>query len=219
MTRRRKVIVVVLVLVLVVTFCAILIPSGPPDPIYDGKPLSYWVAQPVPNSLLVGGFVITLSQPTAHRVDAQAVPYLLSALERGDDTGYKFRQFIWTNSPAWLQSRLTKPAPASLVRLRAATMLTQLGDDALPAIPALIQILEHNPNALVRLHVVNVLGAIGKNDSAAAKALIKAATNDPDANVRATALDFLLRLNPERTRRAERSGKALASLAPSFEAP
>jgi HEAT repeat protein len=64
-----------------------------------------------------------------------------------------------------------------------------------------------------------VLGAIGKNDSAAAKALIKAATNDPDANVRATALDFLLRLNPERTRRAERSGKALASLAPSFEAP
>ena len=81
-------------------------------------------------------------------------------------------------------------------------MLIQLGDNARPAIPALIQTLEHHGNAQVRCSV-DVLAVIGKDDPATVKALINAAKNDPDASVRAAARDFLLRLNPDRTRRVE----------------
>lgn len=195
-TRRQKQILLVfgLVLVVALALCAILIPPSPPDPIYDGKPLSYWLTRDVVGIEYIAG---TGWVHKSHPVDTNALPFLVNTLNRSDNVFRKFYGGLWRRSPAWLKNRL--PASSTIttnVQVNASNMLRHLGDDARPAIPALVRMLEPHRDIQLRTQVTYLLGDIGKGDPVARQALINSAQNDPDLPLRRAARDSLGKLDP-----------------------
>ena len=85
--------------------------------------------------------------------------------------------------------------------MAAATTLIRIGEDAKPAIPALIGILKVNPHFRVRLRVAFTLLGLGRGDKAVTAAMVEA-LNDNHSQVRAFAADALKQLDPEAAARA-----------------
>lgn len=190
-TRRRKIIALALVVVLVVALCALLIPSGPPDPIYNGKHLSYWLSQ---GRRPVSGPTGPASRPMLEKpVDTNALPRLVAAL-RNDNGMRKYYERCRNRLPGWLQNRLPAPVPEGLIRFNAADLLMDLGDDARPAIPAVADILKNGRDLDARVWAAAVLGRIGYGDPVARQALIDAAK--ADQNRQGTAWDSLYHIDP-----------------------
>jgi HEAT repeat protein len=75
----------------------------------------------------------------------------------------------------------------------AATLLGRLGEEAAPAVDALMQTLQHSPHASVRQRTVWALGEIGQAASTAGDAL-RAASKDGDPRLARLALDVLASL-------------------------
>jgi hypothetical protein len=47
MKKRSRFLLVVLLAFFLLVVAWVLIPSGPADPVYEGKPVSYWLSQPL----------------------------------------------------------------------------------------------------------------------------------------------------------------------------
>jgi HEAT repeat protein len=77
-----------------------------------------------------------------------------------------------------------------VIRLHAAVILTELGEAALPAVPALLDALRAE-DALLRRVAAWTLGWVGKSDSSVVAALTRASREDTDDRVRQTALQAL----------------------------
>jgi hypothetical protein len=196
MNRRRKIIVVALVLVLVLALCALLIPSGPRDPIYDGKRLSYWLEQQwiQDRANTNSGRVVPALRP--ERVDSTAIPYLAQAFATSDSsTRVRFAEF-WPHLPGWLQVCLPKPRDTTNIRNNALIYLDNLrAYDSPLALPEIASALENGTDKNVRADAAAFLGMSQSRDPAVIRALVHG-VKDPDRDVRWYSTNSLRRLDP-----------------------
>jgi hypothetical protein len=155
-------------------------PWEPREPVYDGKPLTYWLSR-----------IAEPHTPQSFLKDTNAIPFLVKALER--DTwigGAIYRKQVWPKLPPMFQKHLPPPANAAAARTMAAVCLRKMGPLAAPAIPALIRVLKEDEDSGARFNALWALAAIGNGDSTAISALAEA-LKDRDQSVRHAALTTL----------------------------
>jgi hypothetical protein len=160
----------------------------PREPVYRGKPVSYWIdraGQDVPGA------------DYFPKVDSNAIPYLVKALKRRTGPLPEIYSKIRTNSPAFVRRRLRVllPVTAWKVRAGAAQVLGRIGTNSAPAISGLLRVLKEEDAALVRVSAVESLQNIGRGNDTVLKAII-AALQDKAPEVRDAAGDALWQLDP-----------------------
>ena len=174
---------------------------GAPEPVYQGKPLSYWLTN-------------YASPPRSLMSDSNAVPFLIRALRRDSWIGAAvYRKQVWPNLPPSMRRHLPAPADNAQVRYDAVVWLQMIEHSgaesepgaerptAKPALPHLIRALKEDDNVSVRFQVAGALGDIGKGDSIVVPALT-VALKDEDGRVRRKAASILLKLDPEEAAKA-----------------
>jgi hypothetical protein len=194
-------------------------PGQPREPVYDGKPLSYWITLRypliwVPEARIINGESLDPSNPKvsawARQVmsDSNAVPFLIRVLKRDSWFGAAFyRKWLWSKSPPSTKQRLPPPpADNALARTSAAMLLGGMGSIGKPAIPALIRAFKSEETVHVKAAEAEALGKLGKGDRFAAAALSGALT-DKEWVVRIYAIQALTEVGVGKADRA-----ALAAL-------
>ena len=162
---------------------------GAPEPVYQGKPLSYWLTN-------------YASPPRSLMSDSNAVPFLIRALRRDSWIGAAvYRKQVWPNLPAPMQKHLPPPIDHKEIRFAAALLLHGMGPVAKPAIPALIQTVRRDDNPNVRSLALAALGHVG-NDDGNVLAILTRALNDRDGHIRQMATNTLLTIDPEAAAKA-----------------
>ena len=160
------------------------------EPIYEGKPISYFLRHPhyIP------------------QLDSNAVPSLAKALATRDGLLQRPYAWLWYESPIWLRDHIPTKVEGWSIRMEAAGILEGMGDDAKPAIPALIIALTEDKKVfrddLARAAAASALGKIGSGNKAVTDALI-AALNDKEPIVRTKATNALREIDPEAAVKAE----------------
>ena len=173
----------VLLLAAAVWLWASFAPQAPRDVIYEGQPLSHWLAcQIALRPTDDGGFEPAYFTPpwnprkldTVVHVDSNAVPFLLRVLEGDRRIGAKhYREWLWPRLPDAIQSHLPPPPPED--PRNAALFLGTLGLVARPTAPALVRAgHESGENDFLKMNVVWALGNIGAGDDASITFLIEA---------------------------------------------
>lgn len=151
--KRRRILLMAGALVAVVVVCW---PSGPRDPIYNGKRLSQWLAETnksKPPDLLTEGAIQAVKA-----IGTNAVPYLLSLFERG-------------GGPEWLE-RLKQGKfvsrtlgirfePKWVRKSKAISALAWLGPDAVPPLPTLARYFDDPERGGSAVGLVALTGAAG----------------------------------------------------------
>ena len=116
------------------------VPSVPPEPVYDGKPLPYWLGRILGSTHAISHHTLAgLSVPPnpaepppdewmtqmLGRPDSAAVAWLARALKRDSWLGAAwYRRWLWPKLPASMQGRLPPPsAGRAVVRQGAARLL------------------------------------------------------------------------------------------------
>jgi hypothetical protein len=144
-------------------------PWDPREPVYEGKPLTYWLSfdHPTPKSLLG---------------DANAVPFLLEAQKLDSWFGAAvYRKHVWPNLPASIQTHLPAPVDNDARILKARDLLERMGPMARPFIPAMIRALSHGDPSF-REGAFHALSQIDKGDKRVVAVLTGLLTNkDPVA--------------------------------------
>jgi len=162
MVRKRRILLVSLA-VGVLGGLAWLVLRPPPEPVYEGKPLGYWLRHPtitrVTNFPVLGMFAIRFP-----KVDSNAVPFLLKALEHQDGVFDKQYGKLWARLPQRFRSHLVKPVYPGEIRGNAASILSKMGTNARPAIPALIHVMKNDEGRGARFSAATCLLSIGGGD-------------------------------------------------------
>jgi len=179
----------------------------PREPVYDGKPIGYWIAHHlgpiwVTNDFLPGDSI----DPSSPRVnfwvrqlmkDSNAVPFLVRALKRDSWVGAGFyRKWLWPKLPSAAKKHLPPPFGDYNARANAAMLLGGMGSFAKPSIPALIQVLIEGDEYSADAWAAEALGHLGHGDEAVVTALSNALSNK-QFFVRRSATNALLRIAPE----------------------
>jgi HEAT repeat protein len=149
-------------------------PREPREPVYDGKPISYWLAPPV------GNYIAIPTQGMA--ADSNAIPYLVEALDRQATPFEKAYAVVWPTLSVSLRRRLRPPADPIYGREVAAITLGGMGALAEPVIPALVRTL-NDKVPTVRSAAARSLGQLGRGDKTVITAL-RAALSDNSEEVR-----------------------------------
>ena len=193
------------------------VPSKPPEPVYEGRPLSYWLTFPGWSRLSVYRFPEPYGPKVATEIsgDTNAVPYLINALRKGRWFGQTYYHNSLQRLPPAIQ-RFLPPADAASnlkVRINAAALLGLVGPNAKAAIPALIRALREDASPLVRGRAATTLGILGSGDDAVLSAL-RGAQKDKDSLVSLLAqgslTDIRLKTAENARRRAELEAAARA---------
>ncbi len=115
----------------------LLTPKG--EPLYKGKPISYWVDQACRGYGRAEAYQARLE---VKNIGPAAVPYLVKRLRTSD--GWRGKWFwLRAHLPEWLQGDLQDAIQPGEMRLGAALTLQILGPDAKAAVPDLIRLLPH----------------------------------------------------------------------------
>jgi HEAT repeats/PBS lyase HEAT-like repeat len=166
-----------------------------PEPLYRGKPLSYWLQGFSPgNPPSQKGEV----QPTYAEAESafayygtNAIPALLRILATPDHP-LKDKFFALVRRQHFIHITQPLPYPAGA----AARGFQPLGTNAAPAVPQLMQIYERHPSVMSQQVVPAILAQIGPSAKAAVPLLVRATTND-DAYVRNNAVYALGQIGGE----------------------
>ena len=171
-----------------------------PEPVYEGKPLSYWLnAHP---DFLYGQLPgiaqqILSTSPKSITADSNAVPFLIKALMADNGFGAAcYRNWLWPKLPASVQKRLPRPHSNPLVCMHAAAILASMGPMAEPAVPALVLTLKRSKNSSVIEMAVLALYNIGPGNRGATEALANALKNS-NGTVRQSVTNSLLEISRE----------------------
>ena len=175
-------------------------PWEPREPVYDGKPLTYWLNKNpdyATGQLLMIAQQILAMSPRSITADSNAVPFLVKALMRDNGLGAAFyRDWLWPKLPAPVQKRMPRPWRNDLVCEHAAAILASMGPMAETAVPALVMTLKQSKNPFVREMAVLALYNIGRGNRAATEALASA-LNSSDGTVRQSVTNSLLGISHE----------------------
>jgi HEAT repeat protein len=166
-------------------------PWAQPEPVYDGKPLSFWLTDTTPTPGKGPDYTIAR--------DTNAIPFLVKALK-------------YSLSDRAKNKHTPGQPPEARRRSHAAMVLMLMGPLAEPAIPALIRAWKNDDDSMVTHYAVLALVGIGKADRNVVMALSEA-LREPDRCRLAT--NALLRLDPEA---AARAGISLPALVGSLAA-
>ena len=184
------------------------LPWGPPEPVYEGHPISYWLAaQAGVSKSIPGGAVMRIPSPPSSLLnDSNAVPFLMKASERDSWFGAAcYRKWLWPKLPTWLKKHLpAPPSPEVYARIDAMWLLADMWPVAKPSIPVLVRALREKEEALsfrVRYVAAAALGRLGEGDRRAIAAVTEA-LNDNDHLVRNAATNALLKLDPQAVAKA-----------------
>jgi hypothetical protein len=166
----------------------------PPEPVYEGKALSYWLD--APPDMMFGPFPgiaiqYLATSPSSIIADSNAVPFLIKALMRDNWSGAVFyRNWLWPKLPASLQKRLPRLRRNPFACEHAAAILASMGQMAKSAVPALVLTLKRSDDLFAREMAVLALWNLGPVDRRAEQALVKA-LEDKDDTVRQSVTNVL----------------------------
>jgi HEAT repeats len=147
-----------------------------PDPIIDGRPLSFWTSRE--------GSAYELPSPSS---DTNAIQlYVKLVGMRQGSLGHAYEE-LWPKLPSWLQRRWPQPYFPSHDRIVAAGYLSREAKSHPEVMPLLIDALENDPDPELRSHLVDCLTIHFSHDKTVVAALANAAT-DRDQRVRLTAV-------------------------------
>jgi hypothetical protein len=196
--RGRVLIAVAAIAVLAVLAWAFLLaPSSAPEPVYNGKPLSYWL-EPYAYSIFQRK-VSTETIPSREEADTalrqigtNAIPTLLRMLRAHDSPlRIKFLQLTYRAPYFPIHYR-----PASIINVQAMQAFRVLGPDASCAIPDLVKILDENISLSSSLHTAVVLASFGSDAKMAVPSLLRAAVST-NQSMRFAAAFALHQIDPE----------------------
>ena len=153
----------------------------PPEPVYEGRPLSYWIRQP--RVIQVNGRLRATDLP---KFDSNAVPFLVACLERCENPLSRFYFSAWSELPAWIKPCLPRPMRSDVVLVNALGALGSIGPAAKPAIPVLVRELKEDKAVAIRCFATQALWQFAGEDLTAQAALVNA-MQDPDSSVRQSA--------------------------------
>ena len=169
----------------------------PREPIYDGKPINYWINHPHTEHPFMNPGTKRFNSGEVYfpKVDSNAVPFLIRALNRRDGRFNKAYRTLYYKMYPSMRRLLPSPKPADaetdeLIRLVAVVVLGRIGSDAKPAIPELIHVLKTDESDFVRTYAAILLVRFVKSDKTVSKALWEA-MNDKDGDVRVIAAEAL----------------------------
>jgi hypothetical protein len=155
-------------------------PREPREPVYDGKPLSYWCTY----NYLVTDTWAPMPPPQSLIKDPNGVPFLIRALRRDSWVGAAFyRRQVLPKLPSSIKRHLPQVVDNPAIRRGAANMLSFMGARARPAVPELFRALKEDDDPSVRAQAIVTLTSIGRGDSTLVTALTEA-LGDKDAAVR-----------------------------------
>ena len=145
-----------------------IISPGEPEPVYQGRPLSFWLAnaaEPVID--------IENPKPTLHQamraMGTNSVPALLRML-RANDPAWKLKLIALGQKQNLIK---IEHVPASELNYRAALGFEQLGTDASNTVPTLIKLYQQTSSEDSRRYIAQSLGAIGPSAKTAVSELVK----------------------------------------------
>ena len=167
---------------------------GPHEPVYQGKPVSLWVAgymrPPMPGRMHDD----RATDDAVRQIGTNAIPTLLRML-RARDSALKLKLLALARKQPLIKINST---PAAYLNSEAARALQALGPGAWSAVPALIEMYDQttlSPPPL-RMEIAGTLGRIGPLATAAVPSLLRG-TSDPDDTVRGNSLFALGRIQAE----------------------
>jgi hypothetical protein len=143
-------------------------PWEPREPVYDGKPLSYWLINGHPEGL------VRIKVPASLLHDSNTVPLLVGALSRRDRPWDRAYLGLLEKIPGALdrpRSHLPLPFRNAIIRGNALCVLSRMGPMAEPAVPAIIRVLKADDIPEIRSEAASALLQI--DPAAAAKAGVK----------------------------------------------
>jgi hypothetical protein len=145
-------------------------PWEPREPVYEGRPLTYWLAGP---TVMIGTNASALTSLQNVRAytswkrqvvgDSNAVPFLIKALSKHGWFGEPYyREHMWPKLPSWAREHLPAPAWNAQIRQRSALLLGYIGPSAKSAVPALTRAMKNDEDGLVRMSAAAALNEIEK---------------------------------------------------------
>ena len=165
----------------------------PSEPIYNGKPVSYWISR--------SGSYFTRQPFPLLSADSNAIPYLIKALNTQESVLARPYARLWFSLPFWINKYMPQPLNAAQMRSSAAMSLGALGGVAKPAIPALLRAMKEDKSQEVRGWSAYSLGRLGNqqewssgqlgNQEEIVIAALTQALNDSAASVRIRAAQAL----------------------------
>ena len=165
--------------------CVVLWTKQPPEPVYQGKRLSEWLAgydEPSPET-----------EEVLRRAGTNAIPTLLRML-RAKDSKVRTRLMVWVRKHHLVKFEYTY---AYQKNAWAAAAFDSLGTQAHEAVPELIEIFEQNISPYSQTYTISALG--GTRSVRAIPTLLRATTN-MNTSTRCNAICALgkIRAEPER---------------------
>lgn len=148
--------------------------SAPPEPMYKGKPLSYWLQGYV---IASGPSATTHANTAVRAAGTNAIPLLLRMLQT-QDSPTENKLVAWAFSIPYVREHYTRPFDESF---QAWQGFRDLGIIAAPAIPDLIKILNENTNTTTVEYSAAILGGLGPAASNAVPTLLRIATGTNQA--------------------------------------
>jgi hypothetical protein len=161
-----------------------------PEPVYDGKPLSYWLTNQM--SVQMQKEIIG---------DSNAVPFLIKAVKQDKWFGAAYyRKWLWPKLPPVIQRHLAKDAGNPVARHNATIYLGNRHEKQ--AIPALVRAVKEDGVASVRATAAWSLGTLATKEDKTAVAALTEALKDKYAFVCQAATNALLKIDPEAAAKA-----------------
>ena len=138
-----------------------------PEPQYEGKPVSYWLAHPKAKPLLSyafpAGSTFTIEFPN---MDSNAVPFLIDALDRRDGRLQQLYERAYQTLPPATWRYLPAPAVhAARIRANASRALSKMKSASPQTIQALIHAMQWDDDRSVRFCAAAALLALGDESS------------------------------------------------------
>jgi hypothetical protein len=178
MGKRGRILIAVATVALLAMVVWRMLPA--PEPVYDGKPYSYWLAQIDPTNLVH-------PQDKAYsaiiQIGTNGVPILLQMI-RSQDSPLKAKIINWAAQHRFPWIRYTA---TEISHRRAEEAFSVLGYRATGAVPELINIFDKNASWESEYSAAVALGNIGPEAKAAVPSLLRGA-GSPNAYVRLCAI-------------------------------
>jgi len=127
---------------------------GPPDPSYDGKPLSIWLQGYDDDH---NGLIRTETDETIRKIGTNGIPLLLKWL-RATDSPLSVQFFEQFERQDWVKIPHT---PAEVLNIRAICAFNALGSEASNAVPELIGIFSQNKSMWIQWQAADLLAHCG----------------------------------------------------------